>query len=327
MVRIAHVIVVFTLLVAVLVFGARGAPSSPAMDADAAFQAQNWQQTAELYARVTKDNPKDAMGWFRLGYALVKLGRDKEALAAFDEAEKQGLPKPAVELGRALALARSDRDKAFEHLQAAAASGFNDSKRLANEDVFMPLHGDPRFAKVMDTVMHNEKPCLYAAESRQFDFWVGEWRVVQTGTDAPQVGTSHIDQIHNGCVILENWTSARSPYAGQSFNTYNSSLKRWEQFWVDNQGGTIFFYGQLNGNVMDYWTDDLPQNDGKKLRRHLQFFNLDANTMRQFSQGSNDGGKTWFVEYDFTYHRVGKHGDRSHTVRDAMLAMEPDTRL
>ena len=40
------------------------------------------------------------------------------------------------------------------------------------------------------------------------------------------------------------------------------------------------FHGNLDGNVMNYWTDDVPQGDGKVLRRHLQFFNLDANTVR-----------------------------------------------
>ena len=55
--------------------------------------------------------------------------------------------------------------------------------------------------------------------------------------------------------------------------------------------------------MMDYWTDEIPQPDGKKLKRHLQFIKMGADKVRQFSQGSNDGGKTWFVEYDFTYNR------------------------
>lgn len=54
---------------------------------------------------------------------------------------------------------------------------------------------------------------------------------------------------------------------------------------------------------MDYWTDEIPQPDGTKLKRHLQFIKLGPDKVRQFSQGSNDGGKTWFVEYDFTYNR------------------------
>jgi hypothetical protein len=93
-------------------------------------------------------------------------------------------------------------------------------------------------------------------------------------------------------------------HAGKSYNTFNPNLKRWEQFWVDNGAGMIHFYGGLKGNVMDFYTDDIPQPDGTNLKRHLQFFNLGQNQVRQFSQGSKDGGKTWSVEYDLTYNRT-----------------------
>jgi hypothetical protein len=52
---------------------------------------------------------------------------------------------------------------------------------------------------------------------------------------------------------------------------------------------------------MDYWTDVIPQPDGKKLKRHLQFIKIGPDTVRQFRQGSKDAGNTWFVERDFTY--------------------------
>jgi hypothetical protein len=55
---------------------------------------------------------------------------------------------------------------------------------------------------------------------------------------------------------------------------------------------------------MDYWTDDVPQSTGGTLLRHLQFFNLGTDKVRQFSQGSSDGGKTWHTEYDLVYTRV-----------------------
>ena len=104
-------------------------------------------------------------------------------------------------------------------------------------------------------------------------------------------------------MIWENWTSANTSYAGKSYNVYNPSLKQWEQFWVDNVGGTIHFYGGLKDGVMDFYTDEIAQSDGTKLKRHLQFFNLSPDKVRQYSQGSTDGGKTWKVEYDFTYTR------------------------
>jgi len=114
-------------------------------------------------------------------------------------------------------------------------------------------------------------------------------------------GDSHIELILGDCVVQENWSSAgNTGYSGKSYNIYNTALKRWEQYWVDNAGGNIFFYGVWNHGLLDGW---LPQPDGKKLKRHVQFLQLGPDTVRQFSPGSNDNGKTWFVEYDCTYNR------------------------
>jgi hypothetical protein len=146
-------------------------------------------------------------------------------------------------------------------------------------------------------------PCE-AVEFRQFDFWLGDWDVTSTSNGIPR-GTSHISREMGGCVIWENWTSRGSGYFGKSYNTYNVNLHQWEQYWVDNGAGVIFFHGGLKDRVMDYWTDDVPQPDGTTLRRHLQFFNQTPDQVRQFSQGSTDGGKTWKVEYDLTYTRHG----------------------
>ena len=145
-------------------------------------------------------------------------------------------------------------------------------------------------------------PCA-PPEYHQFDFWVGDWQVSTTKEFLP-VGRSHIERTIGECVIWENWSSlGESGYAGKSYNVYNPELKRWEQFWVDNQGGMIHFYGQLSDGVMDFYTDAIPQADGKTLKRRLRFYNLGGQRVRQFSEGSNDAGKTWTVEYDFTYYR------------------------
>ena len=140
------------------------------------------------------------------------------------------------------------------------------------------------------------------AEFSQFDFWLGDWDVSSTADGVPR-GTSHISKEMEGCVIWENWTSKGSPYFGKSYNTYNVNLHRWEQYWVDNAAGTMFFSGNLKGGTMDYWTDEIPQAGGGTLKRHLQFFNVSPTEVRQFSQKSSDGGKTWAVEYDLTYRR------------------------
>ena len=98
--------------------------------------------------------------------------------------------------------------------------------------------------------------------NRQFDFWVGEWDV-QTPQGQP-AGSSTVQNILGGCVILENWTGLGSQ--GKSFNAYNQALKKWQQYWVDDTGITTLYTGEVVGNQMRYLADAGSQN-GQQARR------------------------------------------------------------
>lgn len=277
--------------------------SPVANEAAAAYDAKNWSESAKLYGRIAETAPS-ARAWYRLGVSLNKTGEQDKAIEAFEKARAMGTPPQFVEYGIATVfVSKKDKNKAFEHLEKAAQNGWSQPEQLAADPDLAELKPDPRFAKILDMVKRNQKPCAYAPENRQFDFWLGEWSVVTSQGETP-AGDSRIELILGDCVVQENWTSGGNiGYSGKSYNIYNTALKRWEQYWVDNAGGNIFFYGGLKDGIMDYWTDELPQPDGKKLKRHLQFIKLGPDKVRQYSQGSNDNGKTWFVEYDFTYNR------------------------
>ncbi len=274
-----------------------------AAEAASAYDAKNWSEAVTLYSQVvaTAPNPR---AWYRLGVSLNKTGEKDKAIEAFEKGRALGLPPQFAEYGIATVFAsKRDKDRAFEHLEKAAQNGLSQPDQLSTDTDLAELKSDARFTKILEMVTHNQKPCAYAAENRQFDFWLGEWSVV-TSKGETAAGDSRIELILEDCVVQENWTSAGNiGYSGKSYNIYNAAQKRWEQYWVDNAGGNIFFYGGLKDGAMDYWTDEIPQPDGKKLKRHLQFIKLGPDKVRQFSQGSNDGGKTWFVEYDFTYNR------------------------
>jgi tetratricopeptide (TPR) repeat protein len=271
--------------------------------ASAAYDAKDWSKSASLYEKLTQAHPEIPRLWFRLGTSLQELGQLDRALDVYQKALAAGAPPLYAEYSIATVYAqRKEFGKAFEHLDKALQAGYNKPEQLSTDPYLEALRTDPRFAKLVEQANRNLKPCAFTAENRQFDFWVGEWSVETTNGAVP-AGQSRIEKTLADCVILENWQSNGNPYSGKSYNIYNSSLKRWEQFWVDNVGGNIFFYGGLKDGVMDYWTDELPQPDGTKLKRHLQFFALGPDKVRQFSQGSTDNGKTWHVEYDFTYIR------------------------
>lgn len=275
-----------------------------ASEADAAYTHHDWPAAEKLYDALTRREPGNPRYWYRLGTAERGNQHYAPALEAFGKAAElgagKGLPKSLVDYERAATYsAMGDRVNALKLLKESADGGFLQSARLESDSEWNALRSDAQFMALAKVVNHNAHPCD-DPEFTQFDFWIGDWDVTATGTGVRQ-GTSHIAKEMGGCVVWENWSSAGSPYFGKSYNTYNVNLKRWEQYWVDNFAGVMFFHGNLRDGVMDYWTDDVAQAGGGTLLRHLQFFNLGSGKVRQFSQGSTDGGKTWNVEYDLTY--------------------------
>ena len=277
--------------------------------ADQAFESRNWPTALPLYEALAKRHPESARLAYRLAVALQGTGQHDKALAAFAAALKQGAPAGNVEFGLATVhAALHDAEQAFTHLSAATRQGWDDPEELDASADFAALRSDPRYAQLRTQAQRNRSPCTYAPESRQFDFWIGDWDVSGT-EDQGAAGHSHIERAIGDCVIWENWTSlGHSGYYGKSYNAWNPHLARWEQFWVDNSGDLMHFFGKLDQGIMDFWTDAVPQGDGTTLTRHLQFIPLPDGSVRQYSRGSVDGGKTWQVEYDFTYRRAAAAG-------------------
>ena len=271
--------------------------------ADKAYQAHDWNTSEAAYASLTQKASANARFWYRLGTAQKSLGKYDAALASFAKAESAGSPRYLSQYAVAeIQALNGNPAAAFTALDEALKAGYALPDQLSADADLISLHNDPRFAKILDHAKRAQAPCKFAPEFRQFDFWIGEWSVVTAKGEMP-AGDSRIELTLGDCVIVENWTSKNSLYAGKSYNVYNVAEKRWEQFWVDNGAGMIHFFGGLKDGVMDFYTQDQAQPDGTTNQRHLRFFPLAPDKVRQFSQASADHGKTWTDEYDFIYTR------------------------
>ena len=132
----------------------------------------------------------------------------------------------------------------------------------------------------------------------QFDFWLGKWDVYKFGTDT-LAGKSDIQSIIAGVGLLENYTTVDGKYVGKSLNKYNPAKGRWEQYWIDNSGLTLFLSGAfMNGKMV---LDDTKDGDEKAGLNQIVWEALSNGTVRQTWNTSNDGGKTWQVVFDGEY--------------------------
>jgi hypothetical protein len=135
---------------------------------------------------------------------------------------------------------------------------------------------------------------------RQFDFWIGEWDVFVGENFA---GTNKVERILDGCVLMENWVGSKGG-KGHSFNVFDNTSGKWEQTWVDNQGGVIHFYGTFADGKMALEGNTVGQN-GEPARSKLSFWNNTDGTVRQLWELSTDDGKSWTVIFDGLYKRKG----------------------
>jgi len=138
-----------------------------------------------------------------------------------------------------------------------------------------------------------DKPCS-APEHRQFDFWIGEWRV--TTPDGKHAGDNRIEKILDGCALHENWRGA-SGGQGFSYNAYDEHRKVWHQTWVDKQGNLLLLEGALRTGQMV-----LEGTQGGTLHRIAWEPRKDG-TVRQLWESSADQGRTWKTEFDGLYRR------------------------
>src|ERR1051325_1991749 len=210
--------------------------------ADELLKAGKWAEAAEAYEAVVKSQPDNASAWYNLASARYRLGEFAPAAAAFEK--NVALTKnPNAMFNLACVYARmNEKEKAVERLKEAFAP---ENKAFFILDLNDPdlnsLRDDPRFKEVALSVDKLKNPCMYSAEARQFDFWVGEWDAY--GPQGRKAGASVIQRVANGCGILENWTNATGGGTGKSINFYDPRAGKWFQYWIGADGSPHRFSG------------------------------------------------------------------------------------
>ncbi len=137
-----------------------------------------------------------------------------------------------------------------------------------------------------------------AAEHRQFDFWLGEWRV--TTPDGKLAGINRIERVYDGCVLHERYGNGRG-YRGESLNMYDPGRKVWHQTWVDNTGTLLLLEGGLkDGRMVLEGTTTAAE--GVVTRHRITWTPNADGSVRQFWE-STDAKGAWTTAFDGLYTR------------------------
>lgn len=135
-------------------------------------------------------------------------------------------------------------------------------------------------------------------ESRQFDFWVGNWEVYDRA--APQQVVAHVDveRILGGCVLHERYSDVNG-LKGESFSIYDATRKVWHQSWVTNRGQLLTVEGHRHGKTVTLRGVEI--RNGAKFVTQVSWAPLGDGSVREWSARSPDGGKTWQPWFDLIF--------------------------
>jgi hypothetical protein len=149
------------------------------------------------------------------------------------------------------------------------------------------------------TPASSRPPTCIAAEFRQFDFWLGRWKVTNSRGD--EVGTSEILRVSEGCAIREQWKAA-SNSTGTSINYYDIADHEWHQDWVGGDGMILHLHGGLKNGAM-VLSGDTKSTKGRSIHR-ITWTPLPDGKVKQEWMISVDNGNNWQSAFVGIYEKL-----------------------
>jgi hypothetical protein len=143
-----------------------------------------------------------------------------------------------------------------------------------------------------------------SAESKQFDFWVGEWDLSYVEDGKPGKSRNRITKVLDGCALLEEFSGAPgTKLDGRSYSTFDRLTGKWKQTWVDNTANYLDFTGgMVDGHMV--LAREMAGRDGQRVSQRMVFQDIRRESLKWLWQRSEDGGRTWSTQWEIDYRRV-----------------------
>jgi hypothetical protein len=135
---------------------------------------------------------------------------------------------------------------------------------------------------------------IEAPRLREFDFWLGSWRVSNRKT-GEELGSSRVESVLGGRVLHEHWSGADG-FRGESFNIFDKDRQCWHESWVGDNGSLLLLDGGMRDGSMDLQGISP---DGAQQR--IRWWPQPDRSVLQLWESSGDGGQTWECRFEGLY--------------------------
>ena len=141
--------------------------------------------------------------------------------------------------------------------------------------------------------------CSANQESRQMDFWLGDWTVTYPGM--PGSANSKVYLELDKCLIVESWDGGKG-HQGENMFAYSDDDKNWHGMFADNQGRVHVFAGNVMNGSSEF-TGPSRSSNGERVLNRVKIVRVSANKVEQSWEKSVDNGATWTIEFHGEYTR------------------------
>ena len=180
-------------------------------------------------------------------------------------------------------------------------------------------------------------------EARQFDFWIGEWRVdnrfKQNDNSWKDEGNGHLKvwPVLDGKAIIEFWDGTgrnNNIIKGFSLRYFDKAKKKWITClnWPQkNNGGFFFLSGNFRFNRCEIF-NQYPNQNGNLITNRFTFADITDTTYRWNDDSSLDTGKTWKSSWIMENFRLKdipgfpKPNEKFHTYEDGSFSTTDDSK-
>jgi hypothetical protein len=145
----------------------------------------------------------------------------------------------------------------------------------------------------------NAPPRSANPESRQLDFWLGDWTVSYPGMSATSRSNVHLSL--DNCLVVESWVGGKG-HTGENMFAYSADDKSWHGMFADNEGRVHVFEGKVAQGAAEFTGPSHGPNGAAVLNR-IKIVRLSEDKVQQTWEKSKDNGATWSMEFQGDYAR------------------------
>lgn len=144
-------------------------------------------------------------------------------------------------------------------------------------------------------------PCATNPENRQFDYWLGNWKIGAPGSSGNAHSTVSLSL--DKCLVVENWDGGRG-HTGENIFGYSADDKSWYGMFADNEGRVhVFTSGKVETGSAEFEGTSHGPN-GETVLNRVKVVRVSPDKVEQIWEKSSDNGASWNIVFRGEYSRA-----------------------